>query len=98
LLTVSSADWVSPAAEAEIVATAFSLDANVVMSNPALVSPSGTVTLDSTAATPLSLLERLIAVPPEGASSDSPTVPAEGVPDVTLAGSTLRKVSATGAG
>ena len=51
----------------------------------ALVAPAGTVTLEGTTAAGL-LLESVTCAPPAGAGAFSVTVPAEGLPPVTLAG------------
>ena len=51
----------------------------------ALVPPAGTVTLEGTVAAG-SLLESVTCAPPAGAGPFSVTVPAEGLPPVTLAG------------
>src|SRR5712664_2917296 len=57
----------------------------VVRLKLALVPPAGTVTLEGTVAAG-SLLESVTCAPPAGAGPFSVTVPAEGLPPVTLAG------------
>src|SRR6267143_407609 len=57
----------------------------VVTLKPAVVPPAGTVTLAGTTAAGL-LLESVTCAPPAGAGPFSVTVPAEGLPPVTLAG------------
>ena len=57
----------------------------VVRLKLALVPPAGTVTLAGTTAAGL-LLESVTCAPPAGAGPFSLTVPAEGLPPVTLAG------------
>ena len=57
----------------------------VVTLKPALVPPGATVTLAGATAAGL-LLESVTCAPPAGAGPFSVTVPAEGLPPVTLAG------------
>src|SRR3989442_8769509 len=57
----------------------------VVTLKPAVVPPGATVTLAGTTAAG-SLLESVTCAPPAGAGPFSVTVPAEGLPPVTLAG------------
>src|SRR2546422_8606447 len=58
----------------------------VVTVKVALVAPAGTVTLDGTVATLVSLLERDTTASPLGAGTLSVTVPVEEFPPVTLDG------------
>jgi hypothetical protein len=51
-----------------------------------LVAPAGMVTLEGTVAAAVLLLESVTCAPPAGAGPFSVTVPAEGLPPVTLAG------------
>src|SRR5712671_495213 len=88
--TVSGANRIvlpSVAASCTVVAATL----NVVTVKLALVAPAATVTLDGTLAEPGRLLDRLTTVPPVGAALDSPTVPVEGLPPLTLAGLTLNE-------
>ena len=64
----------------------------------ALVAPTGTVTLASTLATALLLLESVTSAPPEGAAAVKVTVPVEELPPTTEAGFTLTADRLAGAG
>lgn len=64
--------------------------AAVVIVNVTVAEPSGTVTLAGTVATEVRLLVRVTTIPPAGAGPVSVTVPVEGVPPCTLAGSRVR--------
>ncbi|SRR5216684_1454014 len=58
----------------------------MVTTNVALVAPAATVTLESTVAAVVLLLESTTCAPPEGAGPLKVTVPVEEFPPVTLAG------------
>jgi hypothetical protein len=58
----------------------------VVTGNVALVAPAGTVTLAGTVATAGLLLDRLTAVPPDGAADESVAAPVEGDPPTSVFG------------
>ena len=64
----------------------------------ALVAPTGTVTLASTLATALLLLESVTSAPPEGATAVKVTVPVEELPPTTDVGLTLTADRLAGAG
>lgn len=76
-LTVSTLDWPTPLAEADMVKVFDIETAVVTMLNVAEVCPSGTVTLGATVATAGSLLASVTIVPPTGAGPLSWTVPVE---------------------
>ena len=70
----------------------------VVTTNVALVAPGATVTLESTVAAVVLLLESTTCTPPEGAGPLNVTVPVEEFPPVTLVGLSESEESETDAG
>jgi hypothetical protein len=87
--------------EAETVAEAATITADVLTVKVALMAPAGTVTLEGTLAAPL-LLARVTCAPPAGAGPLKVTVPVEDcAPPITLVGFSVSEVSvgsAAGAG
>ena len=70
--------------------------AKVVTVNVRLVAPGGMVTLASTVATAVLLLERETRAPPLGAGPLSWTLPVEGDPPLTLVGFSASEVRVGG--
>ncbi len=66
--------------------------ARVVTVNVALVAPAGMVTLAGTVAAVVSLLEREMMAPLEGAGPLSVALPVEGDPPLTLVGFSVSEV------
>jgi hypothetical protein len=86
VVTVSVAVWVTPPKDAETV-TVVDADATLVVTvKLALVAPAATVTLESTLAAVVLLLESATCAPPERAGPLNVTVPVEEFPPVTLVG------------
>jgi hypothetical protein len=85
-VTLSVAVWATPPKDAETV-TVVDADATLVVTvKLALVAPAATVTLESTVAAVVLLLESATCAPPEGAGPLNVTVPVEEFPPVTLVG------------
>ena len=76
----------TPLRVAVIVTLVFELTRCVETVNVRLVEPAETVTLESTVATEVLLLERLTTAPPLGAGALSVTVPIESSPPFTVEG------------
>jgi len=78
--------------DAEIVAEVEKRTMDVFTVKVALVAPAGMVTLASTVATAVLLLERETRAPPVGAGPLSLTLPVEGDPPLTLVGFSVSEV------
>jgi hypothetical protein len=86
-ITVREAVWVTALNDAEMVTEVDAATALVVTVNVAEVAPAGTVTLESTCAVAVSLLESETCAPPEGAAALKVTVPVEDCePPTTVVG------------
>jgi hypothetical protein len=66
-VTASAAVRLTPPDVEEIVTTVADVTTSVVTTEPTLVAPAGTVTLASTVATAVLLLDGVTTVPPAGA-------------------------------
>jgi hypothetical protein len=96
-VTRSQVPLVSPPLAPEIATYVEFVTGLVVTAKFALVAPAGTVTLAGTVATAGLLLESAITAPPSGAGAGPRfTVPVDGVPPTTLAGSRLMKPRVNG--
>jgi hypothetical protein len=91
-VTVREAVWVTPPKDAEMVTQVDEATELVVTVNVVEVAPAGTVTLQSTCAAAVSLLESATCAPPEGAAALKVTVPVEdSEPPTTVAGLTVKE-------
>jgi len=97
-VTLSVAVWATPPKDAEMVTVVDEATALVVTTNVALVAPGATVTLESTVAAVVLLLESTTCAPPEGAGPLNVTVPVVEFPPVTLVGLSESEESETDAG
>src|SRR5437773_1656776 len=96
--TLRLAVRVVPLYEAEMVTEVETRTMEVFTVKVALVAPAGTVTLDGTVATDVSLLESATCAPPDGAGPLSVTLPVDEFPPVTLVGLRVREVRVGGGG
>jgi hypothetical protein len=95
-VTVRVAVLVTPPLAADIVTVVEADTAVLVTVNVALVLPAVTVTVEGTVAADVLLLVSVTAVPPVGAGPLKVTVPWEVEPPVTLAGLSVRALTAGG--
>lgn len=84
--TVREAVFVTPFAEAEMVAVVLLATTFAETAKVAVVAPAATVTLPGTVAVAVLLDKRVTTVPPDGAGLPKVTVPVADLPPVTLVG------------